>query len=299
MDSEDSDFHGNQQIQEHLYERVGKFDVQEWLQSYKANAGRPLPQQETTIKEADGLHNPYRGISYAWQLTESVDDFLARLSPSRTEQNETTPWIFICNPFISRLDKTNSGEIVKGSEDEAPGEEGQHLRLVVNGGMERLNLIKDLEDKLQQAGKSQPVIKREMSLERKRAVSDILSLAHAARVRTGKWLLFCEPTEVDDIWEAVARATADNKLGIAAKVAPKCPEHGDRRQQLLCVYTADFNDKADVGRVLQYLRKLKLFKAKETIYYKPDVYTYVGLSQGNPWGLRASIYTSRDFSLAK
>ncbi|PHH58483.1 hypothetical protein CDD81_5658 [Ophiocordyceps australis] len=295
MDSEDSDFHGNQHVKKRLYERVENFNVQEWLQSHKTNAGCPLPQQEESIKEADRLHNPYRGIRYAWQLTESVDDFLLRLSPARTEQNETTPWIYICNPFISRLDKTCSGDIVKGSEDEAPGEEGHHLKLVINGSMERLNLLKNLEDKLQQAAQSQSVIQREMSLERKRAVSDILSLAHAARVRTGKWLLFCEPTEVNDMWEAVAKATVDNKLGIAAKVAPKCPEHGYRRQQLLCVYTADFHDRIDVGRVLQYLRKLKLFRSKEIIYYKPDVYTYIGLSQGNPWGLRASIYTSRDF----
>lgn len=86
-------------------------------------------------------------------------------------------------------------------------------------------------------------------------------------------MLFCPATEVNEVWEIVAKATANNELGIAAKVAPRSPLEDPRKDRLLCVYTADFEDKADVGRVLQKLRELKLVEARgRPIYYKPGEY---------------------------
>lgn len=72
------------------------------------------------------------------------------------------------------------------------------------------------------------------------------------------------------MWELVAKATANNELGIAAKVAPRSPFEDQRKDRIICVYTADFNDKADVGRVLQRLRELRLVETKgRLVYYKP------------------------------
>lgn len=83
-------------------------------------------------------------------------------------------------------------------------------------------------------------------------------------------MLFCPPSEVDDIWGVVAKATAANELGIAAKVAPKSETEDARKDRLICVYTTDFKNKADVGRVLQKLRELRLVEARgRPIYYKP------------------------------
>ena len=87
-------------------------------------------------------------------------------------------------------------------------------------------------------------------------------------------MLFCPPAEVNEVWEIVAKATANNELGIAAKVAPKPEEEDPRRDRLICVYTSDFKDKADVGRVLQKLRELRLVEARgRPIYYKPGKLT--------------------------
>ncbi|GKT48429.1 uncharacterized protein ColSpa_08610 [Colletotrichum spaethianum] len=87
-----------------------------------------------------------------------------------------------------------------------------------------------------------------------------------------QWMLFCQPKDVDEVWRVVARATANNELGVAAKVAPWNP-HNDptgRKDRIVCVYTADFSDKADVTRVLQKLRELRLVEAMgRPIYYKP------------------------------
>lgn len=83
-------------------------------------------------------------------------------------------------------------------------------------------------------------------------------------------MLFCSVSEVNDVWEIVAKATANNELGIAAKVAPR-PDEGDtHKERLICIYTKDFMDKVDIGRVLQRLRELRLVESKSSrIYYKP------------------------------
>lgn len=85
-------------------------------------------------------------------------------------------------------------------------------------------------------------------------------------------MLFCSPQEVNEIWEVVAKATAKNELGVAAKVAPKSQTDDARKDRIICVYTSDFHDKADVGRVLKKLRELKLIETKgRPIYYKPGL----------------------------
>lgn len=62
------------------------------------------------------------------------------------------------------------------------------------------------------------------------------------------------------MWAKVARATANDELGIAAKISPR--EDVDRRR-LVCVYTRDFNDKDDVARVLRRLQELDLVRRKQ------------------------------------
>lgn len=82
-------------------------------------------------------------------------------------------------------------------------------------------------------------------------------------------MIFCQPSEVDEVWRVVARATANNELGIAAKVAPRQDATG-RKDRIIAVYTADFSDIADVARVLRRLRELKVAEVMgRPIYYKP------------------------------
>lgn len=203
------------------------------------------------------------------------------------------------------------------NEDEAPEEEGSKPRIVAEGGLERLQIMAEFTQGLQKRGGNIKTVEKDINKEKKQAINDILNLAYAAKVRAGKWMLFCTPGEVNEIWSVVARATANNELGIAAKVEPKPEEEDSRKDRLVCVYTADFRDTADVGRVLQKLREMKLVEAKgRPIYYKPgtfpmlvvlrweefrltsvttDAFTYIGIASGNPWGLRSSIYNSNEF----
>jgi hypothetical protein len=127
-------------------------------------------------------------------------------------------------------------------------------------------------------------------------------------------MLFCETHEVDAIWYTVANATASNELGRAAKVAPR--GHEDRQSRLICIYTKDFTDMNDVARVLSKLRDLGLVSMRgKSIYYKCgrfpacctpgsysyylDAYTYLGLTSGNEYNIKASLYSSADILKAK
>ena len=95
-------------------------------------------------------------------------------------------------------------------------------------------------------------------------------------------MIFCPPAEVNEVWEIVARATARNELGIAAKVAPKPDDEDPRKDRLICIYTTDFRDMDDVGRVLRKLRELRLVEAKgRLIYYKPGMLANIV----NTWAL--------------
>lgn len=123
-------------------------------------------------------------------------------------------------------------------------------------------------------------------------------------------MIFCEPSKVDAVWETVCRATANDELGIAAKVAPRPEPTLQARTRLICVYTRDFRDRRDTWRVLERLRGLRLVEAGKPLYYKPgkstpfatsardvpltwgDIFTYLGLNSENPWGLKVTIYTS-------
>ncbi|TQS34140.1 hypothetical protein Golomagni_05490, partial [Golovinomyces magnicellulatus] len=270
FDSDDSGFYGPPGATDTLRSRVAAFDAEDWISRYSRNLS--WAKNKHNISEASPqLHNPYAGIPYAWQLTETVDDFLRRMPPQTTYSSEEMPWIYICNPFIERVPKSQGkNQFSRGNEDEGPELENSQLDHVLAGAVERLDIVKSFEASSPSVKKSTSTITKELNKERKQASSDILMLAHAGNVRTGKWMLFCAPSDVNEVWAIIAKATADNTLGIAAKVAPRSPLEDPRKDRLICVYTSDFSDKSDVGNVLKRLRELHLVGTKfQQIYYKP------------------------------
>jgi hypothetical protein len=63
---------------------------------------------------------------------------------------------------------------------------------------------------------------------------------------------------------------------------------------IVCIYTKDFRDEADVLRVLKELDALKQLPEGRSIYYKSDAWTYLDLYRetAEQYGLQASLYTS-------
>lgn len=97
------------------------------------------------------------------------------------------PWIYICNPYIPRLSKQEGqNRFSAGNEDEAPEEEGSQLEHILHGGMDRLSIVKSFEESAKSVKKPAATVTREVNKERKQASEDILMLAHAGKVRTGK-----------------------------------------------------------------------------------------------------------------
>lgn len=119
-------------------------------------------------------------------------------------------------------------------------------------------------------------------------------------------MLFPSTAEVDEVWATVATGTFEGRLGCGAKVAVDDEVEG-KPERLICIYTEDFSDLADVKRVLGEMRVLGLVKdgspgkwggnnngGGRVVYYKCDAYTHLDIMSGNEYKIKASIYNSRD-----
>eukprot|EP00741_Cyanophora_paradoxa_P022367 tig00021462_g21594.t1 len=90
------------------------------------------------------------------------------------------------------------------------------------------------------------------------AVEGLKGLAAFSGLRTGKWVIWAPTRYIDDNWERVAGAVARGELGPSAKVAPR-PADGQTPRyhaHVICVYTPDLFDEAEVLRVREALRAL-------------------------------------------
>ena len=90
--------------------------------------------------------------------------------------------------------------------------------------------------------------------------------------RSGKWLVFVDRNEVNVIWAAIKEATEAGRLGGSAKVATAKPNPyaTDPKTKVICVYTYDWTDEADVRRIRTELRSLGI---TQKIPYKADADT--------------------------
>jgi hypothetical protein len=93
--------------------------------------------------------------------------------------------------------------------------------------------------------------------------------------RAGKWQIFTRAAVVDDVWRKIKEAVEEGKLGGIAKVstARPNPNSPDPATRVICVYTYDADDKADVDRVRSSLRELGF---TNKISYKTDAATIQG-----------------------
>src|SRR5260370_41545308 len=66
--------------------------------------------------------------------------------------------------------------------------------------------------------------------------------------RCGKWMLFPRCAQAVSAWRIVAQAGHDGQIWLA-KISPRAT----RGRHLICVYTADFTDQADVETVVRRL----------------------------------------------
>lgn len=166
-------------------------------------------------------------------------------------------------------------------------------------GRDLLQAYEDESSKLREAhdksgAKTTAGLTRKLNPMRKELEKGILDLARETGVTDGKWMLFPAIGRVDEVWEVVVRAMEKGELGDAAKVATD-DGSGSGQSRLICVYTADFGDVGDVRRVVSRLVDIGLVgKGPKAIYYKTDAFTLLEISSKNDYGLKASMYSSRE-----
>jgi hypothetical protein len=93
--------------------------------------------------------------------------------------------------------------------------------------------------------------------------------------RNGKWLIFVDVSEVDEVWAKIKKATEEGRFGDRVKVATEKPNPIaiDPRKKVICVYTYDWTDQKDVKRIREELRKIGI---TNKIPYKSDEDTLSG-----------------------
>jgi len=91
----------------------------------------------------------------------------------------------------------------------------------------------------------------------------------------GKWLIFVHLDDLDATWKKVRTALRLGNLGNVAKVSTMKPNprSQDPSKGVICIYTYDYTDRADMLRVREELR---LIGFKDPIPYKTDKATDEG-----------------------
>ncbi|MFX0094347.1 MAG: putative phosphothreonine lyase domain-containing protein [Candidatus Hodarchaeota archaeon] len=93
--------------------------------------------------------------------------------------------------------------------------------------------------------------------------------------QSGKWLVFVPNEQVDAIWRKIKKSTEKGELGDCSKVSTKKPLKitKDHTQKVICVYTYDWTDQADVMRIRENLREIGI---TQKIVYKTNEDTLKG-----------------------
>ena len=121
-------------------------------------------------------------------------------------------------------------------------------------------------------------------------VDAISSLAKVHNITDGKWLFHVDTGfKADYLWSIVAKAIVNRDiLAETAKMSPSDPRQNDY-QHVVCVYNKNYLDYEQVLNSENGLRKIGI---KCPLYYKPDVFTCLGIYRNNQWGLRPTLYIS-------
>jgi hypothetical protein len=223
----------------------------------------------------------FEGNLSAWQHNETIQDFLRRLPVDDPKTENVGPWLWVGNPQIKISHREHERQ-----RDEAA---------FVKGGQQLLNDFLNMKSKIEATNKDKApqTITRYMRPYREQLENDLHQLAVKSHLTTGKWMLFPLPEDLPRTWRLVAEATAAGKLGSMAKVASGPNYLNPKPERLICVYTYDFSDTADVRRVLDGLLTLEGVPERG-IYYKCDAYTHLDIISNNPYKLKASMYSSKE-----
>jgi len=87
----------------------------------------------------------------------------------------------------------------------------------------------------------------------------------------GKWLIYGDEANINATWLLIGKATINGELGLSSKVSTALSR---KKQFVICVYTWNYLEEENVMRVRS---KLFALGFQKTLYYKPDIYTKLGI----------------------
>lgn len=214
------------------------------------------------------------GGSASWQQNETILEFLRRLPVADPATARVGPWLWVrCSHDLQDWKwKGNAGV-------------GEPL---LQSLLNQRSIIEH-----QNPGKAVGTITRKMGPYRDQLEIDLLNAATKTKLTSGKWMLFPKSDDLPRVWRLVAEATAAGKLGPTSKVGTWEPDNLTQGT-LICVYTYDFSDLADLKRVLRTLIENGITRQDARTYYKCDAYTHLNIMSDNPYKLRASLYSSEE-----
>ncbi|KAJ9492751.1 hypothetical protein VN97_g489 [Penicillium thymicola] len=291
MLSDESSFYGDDDEKTQLEAQISSYDPEPfWVETHHkllSTIQQQLRAPPTRAKAASSDismddASPETGVIPRDQRgkNEPIARFLSRLPPSATEAADVGPWIWMFNPHMPS----------KQNED-------GDIPTLLRKGRELLQeyenesaVLREAHDK--SGAKTTAALTRKLNPMRKELEKNILDLARETGVTSGKWMLFPTVDRVDEFWGAVVRTMEKGELGDVAKVAT---DDGGGENRLICVYTNDFGDVEDVKRVVSKLVDIGLGgKGPRPVYYKSDAFTHLEINSKNEYGLKASMYSSRE-----
>jgi len=215
--------------------------------------------------------------SDSWeQQHETILEFLRRLPVGDPDTARVGPWLWVrCAKELQDWGPSRDLEAFLETADP-----------LLEGLMKQRRILEQ-----QNPGKAVGTITRKMGPYRDQLEIDLLNTATKHGLTSGKWMLFPMSDDLPLVWRLVAEATAAGKLGPCSKVGTWEPDHVTK-PTVICIYTKDFSDLADVKRVLTNLNELNIVNKAMRINYKCDAYTHLGIISDNAYKLRASLYSS-------
>ena len=275
---------------------IQTYDVDDWWAKWHPIARAETRPPRTFAKDAEGhpVYNPYAGDLAAWQLRETVDEYLAR---TRNMSGRRT-LLRVANPY--------SPPHWKPARD-----------TYCRAGKERLRMFSDFI-KFYGYG-NETGGKRDLGdirMEREEVMRNLTRLADVCELRAGKWIIHVPHDRCEEAWRKIVTATVKNELGSEA-----CVKRGDSESsaisggKLFKVFTRDYRDKAEAARLLGRLDKLGILNRDKEIYYKSgsfphdilpprsfvfwdvgadwihyvDALSHLDLYSYNIWGLKTSL----------
>ncbi|KAF2088475.1 DUF1917-domain-containing protein [Saccharata proteae CBS 121410] len=296
--SDESEFYGEEQQQNHWESRTTLFNTQEYWNnhsslvqviSFQSRARSQATHSTENITSASahargadssgGLQAGRKGANETSEAPLSISKGKAKrgmTSPGQVppfrqpgeghplwyQATETLPEFFKgCPPAETIREESNIDWFWIGNPHEASKEEDPDIDALIEKGEALLSKHLSKRKKLEEANPSmaQGSITRKLGSDRDVLKQAIADLARETHVVSGKWMLFIRPDDLPRVWKLVCTGVLDNRLGNTAKVATKSVINASPTQlHLICVYTKDCFNTEDVRRVLLELENMGL-----------------------------------------